>query len=392
MHEPFLRHAQAVVVHLDDGVGVADVRLDRDAPAADLAREPVLDRVLDERLQDHARHDHVERLRRDLLVDAELRPEADDLDREVLVDRLELLAQRDEVIRAAHQPPQQPGELRDQHARRLGLRPDQRRDRRERVEEEVRVDLVGERLDLRGEQQRLLLLQPVLDARVVPDLDRRRDGEHRREQHREEEARRRRRAVEEEQPVVIAPAQADDLPQELERHRREQQHDLPVHVERAEHRPDAPRQAREYERREVPDRFLRAQLPQPAAGKAAADGEGQRAPLADAERRDPDHDADRRARVRAGDEPREKRSLEREVGGVVVQEQPRDDARRQRDAEAEGERHPIGQRAPLEDQDVAEAPVADEHRRQRRHHRELEDERRQKARIHRQLRAWHDLH
>ena len=34
----------------------------------------------------------------DLLVDAQLRAEADDLDVEVLVDRLELLAQRDEVI------------------------------------------------------------------------------------------------------------------------------------------------------------------------------------------------------------------------------------------------------------------------------------------------------
>ena len=326
------------------------------------------------------------------LLDPQLRAEAHRLDVEVLVDGVDLLAQRDEVIARPEQTAEQARELRDEHARRFGLRADERGDRRQRVEQEMRVDLVRERLELRREQELLLLLQPVLDARVVPDLDRRRDGEHRREQHREQEARRRRRAVEEEQPVVIAPAQADDLPQELERHRREQQHDLPVHVERAEHRPDAPRHAREDERREVPDRFLRTELPQAAAGKAAADGEGQRAPLADAERRDPDHDADRRARVRAGDEPREKRSLEREVGGVVVQEQARDDARRQRDAEAEGERHPIGQRAPLEDQDVAEAPVADEHRRQRRHHRELEDERRQKARIHRQLRAWHDLH
>ena len=35
---------------------------------------------------------------------------------------------------------------------------------------------------LRRQQQLLLLLQPVLDARVVPDLDRRGDAEHRREQ------------------------------------------------------------------------------------------------------------------------------------------------------------------------------------------------------------------
>ena len=107
----------------------------------------------------------------------QLRPEADHFDVEVLVDRLELLAQRDEVIGAAHQPAQQARELRDEHARRVGLRADERRDRRQRVEQEVRVDLAGERFDLGREQQLLLFLQPVLDAGVVPDLDRRGDAE-----------------------------------------------------------------------------------------------------------------------------------------------------------------------------------------------------------------------
>ena len=82
------------------------------------------------------------------LHDAQLRAEAHDLDVEILVDRLELLAQRHEVIGAAHQAAQQARELGDQHARRLGLRADERRDRRQRVEQEVRVDLVRERLDL----------------------------------------------------------------------------------------------------------------------------------------------------------------------------------------------------------------------------------------------------
>ena len=49
----------------------------------------------------------VERVGADLLAHLQLRAEPHDLDVEVLVDRLELLAQRDEVLVAAHQPAQQ---------------------------------------------------------------------------------------------------------------------------------------------------------------------------------------------------------------------------------------------------------------------------------------------
>ena len=226
------------------GVAVVHHARDRDASAADLPREAVLDRVLDQRLQDHARHDDVERVGMDLLLDAQLRAEAHDLDVQVFVDRLELFAQRDEVIGAPHQAAQQARELRDQHARRFRLRADERRDRRQRVEQEVRVDLVRERFDLRGEQQLLLFLQPVLDARVVPDLDRRRDGEHRAEQdHGEPEERPRRAGREIEQAMVVADARADALADQLEADRREQQHDLPVDLDRPDHLPDAPMDA-----------------------------------------------------------------------------------------------------------------------------------------------------
>src|SRR5579864_3911197 len=105
--QTLLRHPQAVVMHFDDHVGVAQPRPDRDAPPADLARQAVLDRVLDERLQEHARHDHVEGVGSDLFLDPQLRSEPDDFNVEVLVDRLQLFAQRDEVIRAAHEAPEQ---------------------------------------------------------------------------------------------------------------------------------------------------------------------------------------------------------------------------------------------------------------------------------------------
>src|SRR5262245_43843210 len=48
--EAFRRHAQTVVLHFDDGAAVALRGADRDPAAADFARQPMLDRVLDERL------------------------------------------------------------------------------------------------------------------------------------------------------------------------------------------------------------------------------------------------------------------------------------------------------------------------------------------------------
>ncbi len=106
----------------------------------------------------------------------EFRPEARHLDVQVLVDRLEFLAQCHKVLMAAHQSPQQSRELDDECAGCVWLRPNERGDRGERVEEEMRVDLALERFNLRRQKELLLLLQPVFDARIVPDPDRRGHG------------------------------------------------------------------------------------------------------------------------------------------------------------------------------------------------------------------------
>ncbi len=183
--------------------------------------------------------------------------------------------------------------------------------------------------------------QPVFDAGVVPDLDRRRHRQHGGQQHQQQHRHRlRTRGVQREQ--AVAPAQSQALAQELQRDRREQQHDLPVHGHGPHHVPGAAVKPGEHERREMPDRFLGTQLAESAAGESAADRERQRRPLTVAERRHPDHHADDGAGVRAGDEAGEKRALERQVGGVVVEEQPRHDAGHQRNAQAEGEDQPIG--------------------------------------------------
>src|ERR687890_1454363 len=90
-----------------------------------------------------------------------------------------------------------------------------------------------------------------------------------------------------EQPVA-AEAMTEKLAKKLECDGRKQEDDLPVHFEPPEQLPQPARQAGEHERGEVPDRFLRTELAQAAAGEAAADGEGEGDELAREERRQRD--------------------------------------------------------------------------------------------------------
>ena len=78
---------------------------------------------------------------------------------------------------------------------------------------------------------------------------------------------------------------------------------------------------REDERREVPDRFLRTDLAKAAARETAADGEREGDPFPGKDGRHADHDADKRAGIRPGDQAGEKRAFERQVGGIVVEQQ-----------------------------------------------------------------------
>ena len=79
--------------------------------------------------------------------------------------------------------------------------------------------------------------------------------------------------------------------------------------------------------------------------------------------------------------PAEKGAFERQVGGVVVEQQPGRDAGHQRHAEREREYETVGPAAALEDQDVPEPAEPGEHRRQHRHDRQLDDQRRQQQLI-----------
>src|SRR5687767_13872290 len=65
----------AVVDHVDDRMVPFAQAANRHPPLAEFLREAVLDRVLDQRLQHHARDDQVQGRRVDVFLDLELRPE-----------------------------------------------------------------------------------------------------------------------------------------------------------------------------------------------------------------------------------------------------------------------------------------------------------------------------
>ena len=172
--------------------------------------------------------------------------------------------------------------------------------------------------------------------------------------------------------------------EDLESDRAGEQDDHPVDLEPPQEPPDVAVQAGEEDRREVPDGFLRADLAQAAAGESAADGERERNPFTGRERRNPHHDADDRARVRAGEQAGEERAGERQVGGVVIEELARDDARDERHAEARREDQPLRPVPLLGQQDAPEPWKPHEHRGQHGHDGQFDRQGRQEDLLSRQ--------
>src|ERR1051326_1184840 len=136
-------HAGAVVAHADDDAVAVAPRDDLDDP-----RLAVLERVLHDRLEDEMRHERVERVGRDVAHRAQASLKADLHDLDVAVEQLHLLAQR-HLARGARVDgaAEELAEARDHLARAGGIALDHRRDRVERVEEEVRIDLHPQRVE-----------------------------------------------------------------------------------------------------------------------------------------------------------------------------------------------------------------------------------------------------
>src|ERR1700691_5642954 len=89
LEEPIRCHAQAVVVDLDRQPTVAAMRPDVDLASRESRSQTVLDRVFDDRLQQHAGHERVERLLINFLENLELvAPKAEDLNSQITVDKM----------------------------------------------------------------------------------------------------------------------------------------------------------------------------------------------------------------------------------------------------------------------------------------------------------------
>ena len=174
------RNTHAVIFHLDHQALIGAAAAQINAAALNFVREAVLDGVLHQRLQNHAGHQMIERCRLQFLHDSQLVvAKARDLDIEIVVEKFQLLAQRNERIALAQQAAQNVAQLHDHLARGIGIGTHQRGNRIQRVEQEVRIDLALQRFHARLQQQPLLLLQLHLDAHVVQHLQRDGDGHHR---------------------------------------------------------------------------------------------------------------------------------------------------------------------------------------------------------------------
>ena len=211
----------------------------------------------------------------------------------------------------------------------------------ERMSEEIEVSVLnrkcgliwrGERRDLRRQQQVLLLVEPVLDPRVVPDLDRGRDAEHRGHEHQHEERRRRRCQVEQ---SVGAEARADRLPDQLQRRwgpPPARSASPPEAAAPSARCGAASAEKTNGEKCQMASFGHSSRRPPPANPQPTANGSAPHSPAMSAGT--DGQPADDGAGVRAGDQADEKRAFERQVRRVVAQQDARGDAEGERNARA----------------------------------------------------------
>ncbi len=160
-----LRQSHPIVANLNSEHVVVAPRGDVDVPQPRLPGDAVLDRVLDERLEQQRRHQGLERLPLDVVPDDEAVGKPCPFDVEVLAKEVELGVQRHFLLAETLQ--REPQQLAEAHERAFGglhVPMHQSRDRVERVEEKVRVELLAKGLELRLHEPDLELG----DVRRVP--------------------------------------------------------------------------------------------------------------------------------------------------------------------------------------------------------------------------------
>ncbi len=176
---PVLRQPRPIVPDAQPERVAVGLRLDRQCARTHQRLEAVANRVLDERLQDQRRHHHVQGGRVDPILDAQPIAEVHLLDVEIRAQILELLGQLDFLhADLAQRDAEQIAEPLDHRVRLLRIAMDERRDRVQRVEQEMRMQLLLQRLQLRFHQPRLEPRRPhlaraglsvVIDGMLEPD-------------------------------------------------------------------------------------------------------------------------------------------------------------------------------------------------------------------------------
>src|SRR5947209_12076827 len=137
----------------------------------------MLDAVFHQGLQQHAGYHDIEGFRIKMFVDAQLLPaKASDLDVEVIVDEFHFFAKLHKFIVLAQQAAQDFRELHDQIAGFVGIESHQRGNGIQGIEEKMRVNLALQGVKPGFQQQLCLLLQLHLNAGIIPDLNRDRNG------------------------------------------------------------------------------------------------------------------------------------------------------------------------------------------------------------------------
>src|SRR5579862_9038129 len=180
---PFLGNSHAVIFDRDDQSAVQGFGADGELAAAEFGGEAVLQRIFDNRLQKHARNEGVESVLVNLRVNHKVvAAEPRDFNIEIVVDKIEFLLKGHERLVLPQKTPQNIAQLDDHPARRVRIVANERRHRVKRIEQKVGIDLRGQRIHARLEQQLPVLFEIHFEARVAPNFHRNGDGHYRGQQ------------------------------------------------------------------------------------------------------------------------------------------------------------------------------------------------------------------
>src|ERR1700739_4947511 len=164
-------HTDTVVLNFDDQARVCKAAAKINAAPLHLGGKTMLDGIFNQRLQQHAGNDHIERSRIDILDHAQLvGAKADHFDVEIIVDELEFVPVRCKGLAAVKEAAENGGQFENHLAGRVGIEPHQRRNRIQCVEQEMRIDLVLQRLHAGVQQKPFLLFELDLNADAVKNL------------------------------------------------------------------------------------------------------------------------------------------------------------------------------------------------------------------------------